>query len=473
MWSLPIAALALLSHMIEAFPTRRHEEHKPVCIIGAGPAGLSAAGRLEQKGVKAIIFDEQEEVGGKCQSWYDDKGIFHPLGAAFLSNASYTETLKVLSQTDVSLEPFALAGARQMFRYNFTDAFIDANPAPSSQFFATVAAEIPRYASLWNQRFAPISATNYKNGVPQELTVSGSEWFRMNNFTALPLLLVNPVALYGYGDINIVPALYILQYFTPDILTAFVGLHEVYYTDFHKIFVEYTKKALCKTTIKTSAEVRCVDRSGHRPIITYTQPSGNYVSYHKQECSSVIFAFPPSIASLERAGVDLSEEEYDTFRNVTTHQYYSSAVELEMPFSVSYIANSTNAAVPPPNLGEPVAVLRLSQQSNVSVAWSWGPYEYQTEKAGRDLLIKSMSALNKDPRNATKPAAPFGENNIKAFKKWDYFPHFGTDALRSGAYASLNKLQGCKKSYWASGLSGMEIVEWAIRGGHEVVDTYF
>jgi hypothetical protein len=144
-----------------------------------------------------------------------------------------------------------------------------------------------------------------------------------------------------------------------------------------------------------------------------------------------------------------------------------------MPFSVSYIANSTNAAVPPPNLGEPVAVLRLSQQSNVSVAWSWGPYEYQTEKAGRDLLIKSMSALNKDPRNATKPAAPFGENNIKAFKKWDYFPHFGTDALRSGAYASLNKLQGCKKSYWASGLSGMEIVEWAIRGGHEVVDTYF
>lgn len=90
------------------------------------------------------------------------RGIFHPLGAAFLSNASYPETLKVLNQTDVSLEPFALAGARQMFRYNFTDAFIDANPTPAPQFFATVAAELPRYASLWNQRFAPISATNYK-----------------------------------------------------------------------------------------------------------------------------------------------------------------------------------------------------------------------------------------------------------------------------------------------------------------------
>jgi hypothetical protein len=43
-------------------------------------------------------------------------------------------------------------------------------------------------------------------GVPREFTVSGAEWFRQNNFTALPILLVNPVALYGYGDINIVPA---------------------------------------------------------------------------------------------------------------------------------------------------------------------------------------------------------------------------------------------------------------------------
>jgi hypothetical protein len=43
-------------------------------------------------------------------------------------------------------------------------------------------------------------------GVPDEFTVSGAERFRQNNFTALPTLLVNPVALGGYGDINIVPA---------------------------------------------------------------------------------------------------------------------------------------------------------------------------------------------------------------------------------------------------------------------------
>lgn len=50
------------------------------------------------------------------------------------------------------------------------------------------------------------TADRLQNGTPDEFTVSGSQWFRQNNFTALPILLVNPVALYGYGDINIVPA---------------------------------------------------------------------------------------------------------------------------------------------------------------------------------------------------------------------------------------------------------------------------
>jgi hypothetical protein len=266
-----------------------------------------------------------------------------------------------------------------------------------------------------------------------------------------------------------------LQYFTPDILTAFVGLHSVYYMDFHKMFVEYAKNQLCKTPIHTSSEVRCVDRSGDHPIVTYTTPApnGSYVTWEKQECSSVIFAFPPSMENLERIGVDLTEQEHDTFNNITTHQYYSSAVELELPFGVSYIANSSNETVPPPNDGEPVAVLHLSQESNVSVAWSWGSYEFQTEDAARDLLVESLSLINKDPRNATEPSQPFCQDDVKAFKKWDYFPHFEGDALSSGAYSKLNKLQGQKKTYYASGLSGMEIVEWAIRGGRDIVDTYF
>ncbi len=93
------------------------------------------------------------------------RGIFHPLGAAFFSNATYPDTIGILNQTNVSIEPFALAGARDMFRYNFSDGDIAMNPPFPPQFLATVAAEVPRYISIWTQRFAPISTANYKVGV--------------------------------------------------------------------------------------------------------------------------------------------------------------------------------------------------------------------------------------------------------------------------------------------------------------------
>jgi NADPH-dependent glutamate synthase beta subunit-like oxidoreductase len=65
MWSPFLSLLALSSLTVSAL--------HPVCIIGAGPAGLAAAGRLEEKGIKAVMFDRQDEVGGKCQAWYDDQ----------------------------------------------------------------------------------------------------------------------------------------------------------------------------------------------------------------------------------------------------------------------------------------------------------------------------------------------------------------------------------------------------------------
>ncbi len=68
-WSLLLPLLAACS-LTTAAPTHRRTEPEPpcepapVCIIGAGPAGLSAARRLEDKGIDAVIFDKQEEVGG-------------------------------------------------------------------------------------------------------------------------------------------------------------------------------------------------------------------------------------------------------------------------------------------------------------------------------------------------------------------------------------------------------------------------
>lgn len=43
----------------------------PVCIVGAGPAGLTIANRLESKGYHTIIFERRDTVGGKCKAYHE------------------------------------------------------------------------------------------------------------------------------------------------------------------------------------------------------------------------------------------------------------------------------------------------------------------------------------------------------------------------------------------------------------------
>lgn len=53
-------------------------------IIGAGPAGLWAAFQLGLHGVKPVIIDSNDKVGGQCAALYADKPIFDLPGFASL-----------------------------------------------------------------------------------------------------------------------------------------------------------------------------------------------------------------------------------------------------------------------------------------------------------------------------------------------------------------------------------------------------
>ena len=48
-------------------------KNEKICIIGAGPAGLSAAVHLEKNGYTDYsILEKEDHVGGKCHSPYHD-----------------------------------------------------------------------------------------------------------------------------------------------------------------------------------------------------------------------------------------------------------------------------------------------------------------------------------------------------------------------------------------------------------------
>lgn len=78
------------------------EAHTQVIIIGAGIAGLTAAWELNKAGIKTLVLEADNVVGGRMQS-IQSNGVIIDYGAQFLSNA-YTIIPTLVKETKLSVE---------------------------------------------------------------------------------------------------------------------------------------------------------------------------------------------------------------------------------------------------------------------------------------------------------------------------------------------------------------------------------
>jgi NADPH-dependent glutamate synthase beta subunit-like oxidoreductase len=56
----------LLIQSISAAPLNIGPGTYPVCILGAGPSGITVASELQNKHIPYIIFEKSNELGGKA-----------------------------------------------------------------------------------------------------------------------------------------------------------------------------------------------------------------------------------------------------------------------------------------------------------------------------------------------------------------------------------------------------------------------
>jgi protoporphyrinogen/coproporphyrinogen III oxidase len=60
--------------------------NKPVGIIGAGLAGLTAANYLRRHGVPVVLYEAGKKIAGLAQSFHDEEGFSYDFGAHFITN---------------------------------------------------------------------------------------------------------------------------------------------------------------------------------------------------------------------------------------------------------------------------------------------------------------------------------------------------------------------------------------------------
>ncbi|KAJ4481005.1 FAD/NAD-P-binding domain-containing protein [Lentinula aciculospora] len=441
----------------------------PVCIVGAGPSGLIVAHELKSCGVSTVIFDSNAEVGGKCQSYYDDpiaRTTYHVMGALIFTNLTYSNTLQLILEAGLPLSPALSPGPSA----NSQDVTKTAIPTPAED--AVIASEVVAYTVLWNTEFQPeYTESRYPNGVPSELTLPMSEWLSTKGFKALPVFVEEGLVYEGYGDFSQTPALYALQFLTPEILTYYIGTTPGYFVDFHKLWVWYAETYV-SGPIYSSTNVTKIDRSGENPIITYIS-AGNSSS-STQTCSSLVLAFPPTNRALTAAGLDITLNEQSLFADVGVTAYWSTAFNMsELPYPYAFLKD------PPTSDFSPLAMLRYFSDSPIATAYSFGtsPYNESTSDSNQkvmDLIIQAATDLGigiaANQVGGVTTANTVTADDIKLFTRQDHFPHVLTDALAGNFYEKYNLLQGQRSTYWTSGLNRFENVESVILAAKDLVE---
>ncbi|CAG2012256.1 unnamed protein product [Fusarium graminearum] len=440
----------------------------PVCVVGAGVSGLTAAKALEDKGYKTVIFEKRDTVGGKCQSHYED-GQYFPLGAVlFTGSPSYAQTYAFVKSSGVAFDEFDPAFG---YDYNPKTGAAALMQPPSPATAQALQEELKRYTEVWQNKFAPYAVPGYKNGVPKEFMVPGQDWLLANKFPIIASVINRSAGNYGYGDYTQVPALYYLQFYAPDIVGSFIGVIQPYKTGPVHLNTRIERIGM-SAIARMRSELTHIERTS-KPSIQYRAAGSKEIK--TQLCSDVILAFPPTSDALKESGLSLSRAEKTLFSQVDVNGYFSSAVRMShLGHNLSVSQELPSPLVPFKAEGQPVYLTPLHANSDIVNVYSVDDPAHPNAASVKKHLVQDLSKINRDLQKVNAKSVALDAADIRAFSgKIPYFPHVSPDSLAGGWYTKFNSIQGKERTYFTSGLNSFELVEYTIRAARDLVKTHF
>ena len=413
---------------------------KRIAIIGAGAAGISAAYFLQKKGYTLVtVFEKRDHVGGKCSS-FTYRGKTYEEGA-FTITRNYQEVKKLISKLHFHLcnpphrkimEPGKkkLKELHQVFAARF------------SRFRVLVAAiryfrEIFRSRNLRKPGFAKLDP---------ELSQPFSKWAKEKNMDSIVPLFVLPISLFGYGDLNVIPAAYVLKYIR---FWNFVAMLLIF------LFGKLGTKRIVegygriwehlshRIDIRLNAKIERIER---KDTITI-----HFKKEEPLEFDELIIACPLTEVS---DFLDVSEHEQKLFSKVKTYDYYVTV------FKANKLPNNCLYSVPLPEKGHAYMIYKPWKEHDLYVAYSF---------AERGFSIADITRLLKADIHALGGELTHIEETIH----WEYFPHVSPEELASGFYDKLEALQGKRHTYYTGASLSFETVENVVRYSKALVEKEF
>lgn len=412
-------------------PAAAAQERRTVCVVGAGPSGLTAARELERLGHRVVVLESEDEVAGKAASVRID-GRVYDLGA-HICTTRYTELLSLACELGVETEPTTPA-----FVYDIPNCSVEPMPLPPPEV-------ISRYHHLREEYFPQVAEPGIAHSAAA-LARPASRLLRELGLTGLVSALGVGYTSCGYGSLDEMPAVYFLKF------AEHTGLIPVN-RSLHRRSGTFTIKGGFARLWRRVAEELSDVRTGVRIESIERRPDG--VTVHTAGSGRVDADDLLLTVALDRVLhlMRPTDLELDIAARIRTVDYRTIVCR------VSGVPRHGFYMFPGPARGLVAYHSRYPDQ-DVCTCYCYGA-EGMDADALAVLAAEAMERLGGRVEE------------VLQVRRWHYMPHFGTADLASGVADRIERSQGTEHTFHAGSLVASELIETNIAYARDLVRRFF
>ena len=445
-----------------------------ICIIGGGPAGLSAGMYLEQKGYENYtILERNDHVGGKCHSPHYN-GRRYEMGA-IMGVPSYYAVHDVEEFCGITHDGPKL---NRNYKDKTGKVIEPFNPKKN-------VLKIPHLMEMRKQvkKLGEILETKYKgydvNGhrgvaegrydgfavTPGREPVSGTnanlkdlalpfkEFCELNGVELTQEIWIGPFTSFGYGYFDEIPAAYVLKYLDFQTCMNFVKINLWTWQNGTQFIWESLNDKL-KNHARLNSNITNIERKDGKVYVTV---NGEVEEYDKLIVTAPLQYFPDY--------ADAREDEKEFFSKIEYERYDVLAVETK-PEDHPDISYYVFDNMTPERLGHLMVYYRRWRDTKDQVITTYALRKHK-DQAEIPYEVCKKTVLD-DLKTMKNPAS-----NVVNEQSWYYFPHVFTEDYAAGWYDKVEAMQGKYDTYYAGEIMSFGDMDETAEYSRELVERFF
>lgn len=452
--------LSFLLLFLLALPSIAMAPRATALVVGAGPAGLAAAQRLQANKIAVTVLENQARVGGKCFSTPCKKGEgIVELGAIQVG----------IGYPKVNYYRKAMKLKLRKYWPSSTLDFIEGKAKPIYTDLSTAywpmrdAAAIAREAAIMNRALARFQDFDSKHFVDMpsdsEFAQPFGQWADELGLTHFKEDFRIWITSYGYGQLEKVPAFLALSLINSSFGLVFMRrfdmnlrMLKVGYGGLLNRMVDHYK-----LDVRLESVIHDLERGPDGVRVTFSD------QLHDKETHTydhLILACGMGCAENVLAANQITDQEKELFQNLQVAPY---------DVVIAHIPQLKKGGfVLPKLLSEPGHISLISKNSSRGQdAILYIPRKGEADSNGR-IPRPSEEELT-EAVFADMKMFGFDQVEILQIQYWDsYFEHWTDPKF----YRILDEIQGENRTYYIGGMARFEIVERAMEHAHDVVDEH-